>query len=63
MIRTSQEILRAVGDALLAFMLLGGGPLDENHTLLEFDDRPAGDLISAHPHSIRSVTYIASRLP
>jgi hypothetical protein len=40
MVRTTQEILRAVGDTLLAFMLLSGGPLDKNHTLLELDDRP-----------------------
>jgi hypothetical protein len=40
--RTNQEIVRAVGDTLLAFMLLSGSPLDENHTLLELDDRPVG---------------------
>jgi hypothetical protein len=38
--RAKQGILRAVGDTLLAFMLLRGGPFDDNHALLELDDRP-----------------------
>ena len=41
-IRASQEILRAVGDTLLAFVMLSGGPLDDHHALLELDDRPIG---------------------
>jgi hypothetical protein len=42
MIKARQEILRVVGDTLLAFVLLCGGPLDDNHALLELDDRPIG---------------------
>jgi hypothetical protein len=43
MIKAKQEILRAVGDTLLALVLLGSGPFDDDHTLLELDDRPIGD--------------------
>jgi len=36
----SNETLRAIGDPLLAFMLLSSGPLDDDHSLLKLDDRP-----------------------
>ena len=32
--------LRAIGDPLLAFMLLSSGPLDDDHSLLKLDDWP-----------------------
>jgi len=39
----SNEILRTIGDSLLAFMLLSSSPLDDDHSLLKLDDRPIQD--------------------
>jgi len=39
----SRKISRAVGDTLLAFMLLSGGPFDTNNAMLELDNRPMGE--------------------
>jgi hypothetical protein len=40
MVRASLEILRAVRDTLLAFVMLSGGPLNDHHALLKLDNRP-----------------------
>ena len=41
----SKETLRDVGNTLLAFMLFGSRPLNNDHALLELHHRPIGKIV------------------